>query len=455
MRSRLFLAALVVAGTAVIAGHAGPAAPAARGSRFAPVAARSIPVPQNDPFYQPPAGYQKTSVGTVLRSRPVQVAVFGILPQSVQAWQLLFRTTAYNGAPMASVTTVLRPTGAAPNAIVSYQIAEDSSAPECAPSYELRLGINPQAAANQAELLLADSLVGGGFAVSIPDYEGFQGDFGAPRQPGYVVLDGLRAAQSFHPLGLPGSSAPAALWGYSGGSLASGWAAQLQPAYAPKLNLRGVAVGGFLAVPENTVKAINGGLFAGLLASTIPGVLKTNPAFNATVQKYLTPTGKAALAKGASQCEGNNVPQFAFGNLNKYLKIPLASFLALPVVNSSLAALNLGTATPKAPLFVYQAVHDEVVPIPGVDAAVANYCQHGDSVTYTRDELSEHVTLGMIGAPAAFSWLVQRLKSNQAPHGCTTSTVLSMDLTWSALVQIPAFLIADILGILGGGGGIL
>jgi hypothetical protein len=423
----------------------------------AAAAAATIPVPQKDPFYQPPAGYQSKAPGTILRSRPVQVAVFGILPESVQAWQVLFRTTAYNGAPMASVTTLLRPAGRAPRAVVSYQIAEDASAPQCAPSYELRLGINPGASANQAELLLIDALVGEDFAVSIPDYEGFEGDFGAPRQPGYVVLDGLRAAEQFKAIGLPGASTPAAIWGYSGGSLASGWAAQLQPSYAPQLNLRGVAVGGFLADPENTVSAINGGPFAGLLASTIPGVFKTNPSLAATTAKYLTPAGKSALTTGASQCEGQNVPQFAFGNMNNYLTIPLSSFLAIPAVKTALATLNLGSETPRAPLFVYQAVNDEIVPVSGVDAEVASYCAHGDSVTYTRDELSEHVTLAMIGAPDVLSWLVQRLEGGPVPRGCTTSTVPSMDLNWAALVNIPAFLIADILGLLDlpGGGGIV
>jgi hypothetical protein len=417
----------------------------------------TIPIPQNDPFYQPPAGYQTKAPGTILRSRQVQVAVFGILPESVQAWQVLYRTTAYNGAAMASVTTLLRPAGPAPKAVVSYQIAEDASAPQCAPSYELRTGINPGAGANQAELLLIDALVGEGFAVSIPDYEGFEGDFGALRQPGYVVLDGLRAAEQFKPLGLPGASTPTAIWGYSGGSLASGWAAQLQPSYAPKLNLRGVAVGGFLVNSENTVVAINGGPFAGLLASTIPGVLKTSPSLAATTEKYLTSAGKAALATGGTQCESNNVVQFAFGNMNNYLTIPITSFLALPPVKSALAALNLGGETPRAPLFVYQAVNDEIVPVAGVDAQVASYCAHGDSVTYTRDELSEHVTLALIGAPAAFSWLAQRLEGGPVPHGCTTSTVLSMDLTWAALVDIPAFLIADVLGLLDlpGGAGIV
>jgi hypothetical protein len=444
----LAAAAAAVASVAVpIFGSAGPA-------QAAGIAGTSIPVPQHDPFYQPPAGFQSAAPGTILRSRPVQVAVFGIFPQGEQAWQLLYRTTNYLGKPAASVTTVLRPAGAAPRAIVSYQIAEDASAPQCAPSYELRMGVNNGGFVNQAELLLIDAVVGDGFAVSIPDYEGFAGDFGAPRQPGYVVLDGLRAAESFKPLGLPGRSTPAGLWGYSGGSLASGWAAQLQASYAPSLNIRGVAVGGYVTNTEQAVVAINGGPFAGLLPSMIPGVLMTNPSLKVTLSKYVNAAGRAAFATAASQCIGSNISQFAFTNLDKFLTIPLSSLLALPAVKSALGALDLGATTPVAPIFVYQSVHDEVIPIAGVDAIVNRYCAHGGSVTYTRDELSEHASLTVLGAPGALSWLAQRLDGDPAPHGCTVNTVLSMDLTWSALIDIPTFLIADVLGLLDAPGGI-
>src|SRR5580692_4552750 len=158
----------------------------------------------------------------------------------------MFRTTSTAGTPIVAVTTVLVPAGGRPKALLSYQIAEDASAPQCAPSYELRLSGSRTEAVNQAELLLIDAAVGEGFAVSVPDYEGIQGDFGAAKQPGYIVLDGLRAAEHFAPLHLSGAKTRTAMWGYSGGSLASGWAAQVQHRYAPDLDVRGVAVGGFV-----------------------------------------------------------------------------------------------------------------------------------------------------------------------------------------------------------------
>jgi hypothetical protein len=342
---------------------------------------------------------------------------------------------------MATVTTVVRPSGPAPQAVVSYQVAEDASAPQCAPSYALRPGVNPGNAVNQAELVLIDAVVTDGFAVSIPDYEGPDGEFGAPRQPGYAILDGLRAAERFRPLGLPGPGTPAAIWGYSGGSLASGWAAQVQPGYAPGLNLRGVAVGGFATNLTQAITTINGGIGAGLIPSALPGVLRADPALASALHPYITPAGQALLATAGSQCETTNLTSYPFLNISNYLTEPLATVLAVPAVQAALAPLNLGGTAPTAPLFVYHAVNDELIAVSGVDAIVASYCAAGDSVTYYRDDFGEHVTEALAGAPDALNWITQRLDGGPVPQGCTTSTVPSMLLVPPGLTALPPFLI--------------
>jgi hypothetical protein len=423
-------------------------APPALGSGVS-LAATTTPVPpQDDPFYQPPAGYGSAAPGTILRSRTVQLAAFATLPQDVRAWQLLYRTTNYEGQPEATVTTVLLPDGTAPRGLLSYQVAEDAVAPQCAMSYVLREGAGLDGAISQAEILLIDAAVAQGFAVSVPDYEGPDGDFGAAGQPGYAILDGIRAAEQFAPLGLPGQSTAVGIWGYSGGSLASGWAAQVQPTYAPELNLRGVAVGGFVTNIDQAFTQINGGEASGLIVAVLDGVARTVPALAAALDTYLTPAGRAELANGASQCAAADVVEYPFVNVSNLLTIPLAQFLALPSVNAALNGLNLGGSAPTAPMFVYHAVNDELIPIAGTDATVNNYCAHGTSVTYTRDELSEHVSLAVIGAPAALSWLTQRLTGGPAPGGCTTTTVPSMLLTAGDLDNAASLALADLTGLL-------
>nr|WP_063779394.1 lipase family protein [Kibdelosporangium sp. MJ126-NF4]CEL21831.1 Triacylglycerol lipase precursor [Kibdelosporangium sp. MJ126-NF4]CTQ92610.1 Triacylglycerol lipase precursor (EC 3.1.1.3) [Kibdelosporangium sp. MJ126-NF4] len=402
-----------------------------------------------DDFYTPPAGFGDTAPGTILRSRPVQTAALSLLPQKVKAWQLLYRTTSRSGDPITTVTTVLRPDGRAPRGLVSYQIAEDASAPQCAPSHAIQAGNPLDGITGNLEILLADSAAGNGFAVSIPDYQGPDSQFGAARQPGYAILDGVRAAEQFAELDLPGAATPVGIWGYSGGSLASGWAAEVQPSYAPELAVTGAAVGGYVTDLSQAALKINGGWASGLVPSVLPGLIRSDPAFAPLLDKYLTPAGKELLARATTQCVSVNVLQFPFRNFDDYLTMPLREVFAQPDIRDALATVNLGQHAPTAPLFVYHAVNDELIPVGGSDRIVPQYCAAGTSVTYVRDLISVHGSLAATGAPAALAWLTKRLTGTPAPAGCSTTTVASTLLTPEALSQVPAFLIAVVKGFLG------
>ena len=100
-------------------------------------------VPANDPFYEPPSGFEHARPGTVLRTRDVELAFMGLVPQQFSAAQLLYRTIDLNGLPQATVTTVIVPTqrvAGGPVPLVSYQCAIDAVAGRCFPSYALRRG---------------------------------------------------------------------------------------------------------------------------------------------------------------------------------------------------------------------------------------------------------------------------------------------------------------------------
>ena len=73
-------------------------------------------LPADDPFCDPPTGFQHAAPGTVLRSRDVELAFMGLIPQRVKATQLLYRTTDMHGNPEAAATTVIVPAERAPNA---------------------------------------------------------------------------------------------------------------------------------------------------------------------------------------------------------------------------------------------------------------------------------------------------------------------------------------------------
>ncbi|MCA1835798.1 MAG: lipase family protein [Actinobacteria bacterium] len=82
----------------------------------------------------------------------------------------------------------------------------------------------------------------------ITDYEG--GGTPIPQSylvgppEGYAGLDAARAAQRLDPRDDLTQDSPVGLSGYSQGGQAASWAAELQPRYAPELNVKGVLAGG-------------------------------------------------------------------------------------------------------------------------------------------------------------------------------------------------------------------
>ena len=130
-------------------------------------------LPAQDPFYTPPAGYQNTAPGTVLRNRTVQGAFAGTVPLAgVTTYQLLYRTNDALNNPIATVTTLFKPVAADGTKLVGYASAEDSDSTSCDPSYNYVLGDQQTDGIVEFEELLIDGAIAEGWIVSSPDYEG-------------------------------------------------------------------------------------------------------------------------------------------------------------------------------------------------------------------------------------------------------------------------------------------
>ncbi|WP_280218926.1 lipase family protein [Nocardia neocaledoniensis] len=225
---------------------------------------------------------------------------------------------------------------------------------------------------------------------------------------------------------MSGTDTPVAAMGYSGGSYGTSWVAQMQPTYAPELRLVGVAMGGWTAPIAPYLATLDGGPFSGFLPSLLPGMMRADPVLAAAFDKYLTPAGRALMAAGDSKCVTPNVAQHAFVRMDDHLTIPFSRLLE--EVQGSLAALDFSPDASTPPLFLYNAVHDEIVTVAAPDKAVAQWCAAGAPITYTRDQLSEHVSLQMAATTAVLRWIDERLAGQAAPDGCSTRTVQSMAL---------------------------
>jgi alpha-beta hydrolase superfamily lysophospholipase len=367
-------------------------------------------LPADDPFYDPPAGYQHAAPGTVLRSRDVELAFLGVIPQKFTATQLLYRTTNMNGQPHATVTTVVVPTERTtdkPTPIVSYQCAIDAVAGRCFPSYALRRGAKAIGALAQLEFFLIAAALAEGWAVSVPDHEGPDGTWGAPYEPGYHILDGVRAALNCQRLGLS-PDAPVGLWGYSGGGLASAWAAEVHGDYAPDVNVVGAVLGSPVADLGNAFRRLNGSFYAGLPAMVVAALSHVYPELDRVIQEHGTDTGKAMLLRVEKMTTAHAVLRLIGMDMGKLVDAPLEQILQMPEVKHVFESIRLGTTVPTPPVLIVQAVHDRIVSVDDIDELAHTYKSGGASVTYHRDMFSEHMLLHPMSAPMALRWLTDR-----------------------------------------------
>ena len=366
--------------------------------------------PDDDPFYSAPAGYKHAEPGTVFRTRDVEIGFLGLLSQQVNATQLLYRTTNLRGEPEVAVTTVLVPARDARDVaypVLSYQCAIDAVASRCFPSHAMRRGAGPIGAFVQAEYLLMVAALSEGWAVCVPDHEGCHGMWGAPIEPGYRILDGLRAALRSERLGLS-PSAPVGLWGYSGGGLASAWAAEQCGRYAPELNVVGAVLGSPVGDPGSVARRLNGSFFAGLAALMISALTQVYPGAQKVVDEHASDEGKALLDEIQTMTTAEALWRFRHVDIGSYIDMTADELWDLPEVRHIFDETKLGKSAPTPAVLVVQAVHDEIISVDDVDALVAQYQHAGASVTYHRDRFCGHLLLHPLSAPMTLRWLRDR-----------------------------------------------
>jgi triacylglycerol lipase len=381
-------------------------------------------LPQDDPFYVPPPGFEHAEPGTVLRTRDVELAFMGLIRQKFTATQLLYRSTDRTGLPEATATTVLVPAERAPSdlcPVVSYQCAIDAVASRCFPSYALRRGSFALGALAQLEFLLIAAALSEGWAVSVPDHEGLQGIWGAPYEPGYRVLDGVRAALRCERLGLS-TSAPIGLWGYSGGGLASAWAAEVYADYAPELNVVGAVLGSPVGDLGSTFRRLNGSFFSGLPAMVVAALSRVYPELDRVIKRHATDEGVALLDSLEKMTTVEAVIRMVNKDMDSYVDRPLNEILDEPEVRFVFDDIKLGTAVPGVPVLIVQAVHDRIVSVDDIDELTESYRAGGAAVTYHRDMFSEHMLLHPMSAPMTLRWLRDRFAARPLTENIARTT---------------------------------
>jgi hypothetical protein len=378
-------------------------------------------LPTSDPFYSYSGARPLAQIapGTVLKERSVQLVVGGA-QSAFSAEQVLYRTTGELGQPTATVATIIKPlaaTGA--TKLVSYQTFYDALGSQCDPSYTLQGG-NPSYSDAQVDASLMQSYLNAGDTVVTSDYEGEGLDWAAGQESGYNTLDGIRAAENA--LGAASSTA-VGMVGYSGGSIATEWASELAPQYAPELHIIGVAEGGIPVDFAHNLNYVNGDTdgWAGVIPAVLVG---TSRAFGINLSPYLSAYGEQVTRQVADECINDFAGSYNGLTIQQLLKPQYQDFLKNPTFASMINKVTMGTSSthPAQPLLMAvgnsDGTGDGVMVAADVEALAHEYCAEGVPVTFHEYTSLDHEETIAPFESTALSFLEGRFAGSPAVSGC-------------------------------------
>ncbi|KAG0645645.1 Core trichothecene cluster (CTC) 8 [Hyphodiscus hymeniophilus] len=369
--------------------------------------------PSKDPFYTAPPNFESVLPGKILRVRVAPGNITSIIANSSAAYNIVYRTTNSRYRPSWAVTTLFIPIATTEKlssestcvgkALLSYQFPYDTADVDASPSFDFYTY-------PQGSWIDISTALGQGWYVSVPDYEGPTVSFTAGVQSGHATpspVDSVRAVLSSD-FGI-GFQARYALWGYSGGSLASEWAAELQVHYAPELNFAGAALGGLVPNVSSVIASVNGNPYAGLIPRSLLGITNQYPEAYKYIVDHLNPSGlynKSTFLSSIYLTTPAADDFFDSQDIWKYF-INKTAILDAPIIQKiyDIEGLMGYHGVPQMPIFIYKAIGDEVAPIEYADDLVARYCAVGANILYQRNTIGGHLAEDYNGDTRAFAWL--------------------------------------------------
>ncbi|WP_405137921.1 lipase family protein [Nocardia sp. NBC_01388] len=395
-------------------------------------------------FYTPPAQFDATP-GAIIKSAAMPVLLApptAAVRWPVPAQRVMYTSRLQNDAPVAVSGTFIDATrpwqgsGARPTIVIAPGTVGQGT--QCAPSLAFSTGIYADlsrlsVSANQEAIsAVAWNLLGA--RVFVTDYIGL----GTPGvhtyanrlEEAHAVLDAARAAEN---LSGSGPQTPLVLWGYSQGGGATAAAAELQPVYAPELNLKGTWSGAPPSDLAAVVRQIDGNLIGAAIGFAINGFLARYPELQQDLDKVINPAGRALLATVKTECVADIIAKQPFTRTSD-LTIdhrPLIDHLqelpdAVKVIHDQL----IGTLTPSSPVLMTSGINDDTIPYGQVRQLAVDWCDKGATVTFRTNNLppiapgttfANHFGPELIdgfGTNNAISYLVDRLNGKPL-QGCT------------------------------------
>ncbi|MFD0352611.1 lipase family protein [Streptomyces sp. NPDC127110] len=369
----------------------------------------------HDAFYTPPPGGVTAGPGEVIQRRAADFRIepTGLIDQRVRSWQLLYGSADADGRRIAVSGTVLVPQapyrGPGPRPVVAHAIGTHGLGDRCAPSRALAEG-------TQYESMVIKAMLDRGWAVVATDYQGLGTPGGHSyvngRAEGQAVLDSVRAAQR-----LPGAEiapdAPVVIAGYSQGGQAASWAAELQPSYAPELNLRGASVGAPAADLLAVAKGVDGSPAFGFGLTAAVGLKHAYPEL--PLDELFTDHGRKLLADISDDCTLEIATKYG---MHSWDRLTTEDPFARADWRGRLTEQQAGRHRPAVPVRLYHSRLDDVIPYRVGTELKDRLCGLGTSVDWDAYLTPTHIATFYAAAPATVRWLEDRIEGRPAENDC-------------------------------------
>ncbi|WP_229830903.1 lipase family protein [Actinoplanes ianthinogenes] len=395
-------------------------------------------------FYDPPAALPADN-GALIRSEPLPLALSlpGIdSPLPGRATRIMYRSTDSTGAPVAVTGAYLEPAapwlGLGPRPLVVLAPGTMGQGDQCSTSLALQRGLILGADDGQTtvsigyEILAIYRMLVKGIAVVQTDYPGL----GATDRlhtyvnrvdEGHAVLDAARAAKALPDTSLTARSA-VGFYGYSQGGGAVASAAELQAEYAPDVRLKATYAGAPPADLADVTASIDGTELVGALGWSVSGFMQSEPSLKTVADKYLSDSGRAALADLSTMCVGDAIVGYAGKHSSSWTTTgqSLAAVIkAEPALRSFIDAQRIGARKPAGIVRVATGVNDNLVAHGQARTMAADWCKLGGDVVYapinlpaTGSPLVNHLAPLLTDQGDAIDWLGYRLAGLPALSTC-------------------------------------
>lgn len=396
-------------------------------------------------FSVPPASLPASN-GALVRTEPMKlgasITLNGlnvVLPG--KATRIMYRSNDANGLPVAVTGTYIEPSkawpGTGPRPLVSFAEGTQGQGDQCAPSRTLAspLSVSGGSLAVGYEVPGIYGFLNKGIAVVVTDYIGL----GTPdrthtyvdrKDMGQAVLDAAIAAMQVGGASVTQSS-PVGVYGYSQGGGAAASAAELQPTYAPSLNLKAGYAGAPPANLMEVLRSADGTALVSVLGYAINGLAVNNPVLRPILDAEVNAAGKAALAKISTQCIGDSLFAFAYKRTSSWT---VSGRPAYDVVNGNPAARavvdaqRIGTLRPTVPVQILTGTRDDLVDHGQARQLAVDWCARGADVYYkpvtqyfdaAKSGLN-HLGPAIGTAGSTTSWMIDRLKGLPQTSNCAS-----------------------------------